>query len=130
EPGEKQRAQRDALRSRQAHRASGARHGREIEMIGNRGRTLGGDHPRALFPLEGELASHALRASRAVAKALSRPSPSAAATSRSRRWTCPRYRASSSTSSSRFATAMSRHISGELEAIRVKSRKPPAANRK
>ena len=33
----------------------------------------------------------------------------------------------SASSASRFATQMSRHISGELEAMRVKSRNPPAA---
>src|SRR6185295_8801962 len=102
---EEQHAVGDALRAGQAHRAARAARGLQLEDF-----------------------SHCSRAARASAKSFS----SAAGSSSSALTSSIFFenREISRNSWSLFAAQMSRHISGWLEAMRVKSRKPPAANEK
>src|SRR5260221_3330807 len=102
--GEQEDAVGDALRAGQAHAAACAARRLQLEDF-----------------------SHRSRASRASAKSFSSAAASDAWSSFSTSPSCAWYRVSSPSSRSRLAMQMSRHISGWLDAMRVKSRKPPAA---
>ena len=75
-------------------------------------------------------AARAWRLARASAIRRCRPGPSARVDQLAEHREPRAVRSSSSSSAARFCSAMSRHISGELAAMRVKSRKPPAAKPK
>src|SRR5690606_13672028 len=106
ERGEEEDAVGEALRPGQAHDAGRAAGRLQLERI------------------------HASRASRAPAKGFSSASPCPASISASTSESAARKRFVSSRIRSRLARQMSRHISGWLEALRVKSQNPPAARPK
>src|SRR5581483_6250023 len=111
--GEQQGAVGDALRPRQAHRAGGAVQGSEIEMVGR---------------VHGVFRNHASRAARADSNIRCNACPSPACNCAVTSASDFRNASMSATSASALAIQMSRHISAELPAMRVKSRKPLAAN--
>ena len=138
ERGQQQRAVGDALRPGQRDRACGARDRRKVERGGSahrRGVAIASGLARAVGRRRRRRRRCCAHPTRGARRARAR-TPPRAPRRRRRRASRRRDRAAresapiSASSASRLASAMSRHISGELAAMRVKSRKPLAAKRK
>ena len=138
ERGEQQRAIGNALRAGQRDGPRGARHRREIEGFRPRRRLEQASRRPARYRSRGpsagtggrapNVAPHARRAADARANTrFERRRRRRRPPSRRPRRAGARYASISASSASRLASEMSRHISGEPAAMRVKSRKPLAA---